>query len=246
MPSVLRSPRTWAAIGVGLGVLIALIAWFVPYLTRERQDVAGVPVPPPFLAQAPVEMRPGSEACMSDVAVGTDAELVELTTLKMPRQRPPMDVVVRAPGYRETAQLTGGSEPLTGLYARIDPPERSVIGTLCIRNRGDRRVELLGTTDARTGTGRPITRIEGEEVPDISVRLLSVEPGSVLERLGELVDRAAAFKPGVFGLPLLLWLMLLLTAIGLPAAATYAIVTSFRAAGAGPDTRRRSSDSSAG
>jgi hypothetical protein len=245
MRSAIRSPRTWAGIGVGLGLLIALIAWFVPYLTRERQDVAGVPVPPPFLAQAPVVMRPGSEACMSDVAFGTDAELVELTTFKVPRPRPPMEVVIKAPGYRETARLTGGTEPLTGLYARIDPPERSAIGTLCVRNRGDRRVALLGTTDARTGTGRPVTRIGGEEVPDISVRLLAVNSGSVLERLGQLVDRAAAFKPGVFGLPPLLWLMLL-TAIALPAAATYAIVTSFRDAGAGADTRRRSSGSSAG
>ena len=228
MRSAIGSPRAWAGVGVGLGLLIALTAWFVPYLTRERQDVAGVPVPPPFLAQAPVEIDPGSEACLSDVAFGTDAELVELTTFKVPRPRPPMDIVARAPGYRETAVLTGGTEPLTGLYAGIDPPERSAVGTLCIRNRGERRIELLGTTDARTGTGRSITRIDGMEVADISVRLLATDSGSVLERLGQLVHRMAAFKPGLFGAPILLWLVLLLTAIAVPAAATYAIVASFR------------------
>jgi hypothetical protein len=38
----------------------------------------------------------------------------------------------------------------------------------------------------------------------------------------------AAFKPGLFGAPILLWLMVLLTAIAVPGAATYAIVASFR------------------
>ena len=229
MRSALRSPRTWAAVGVGLGLLIACLAWFVPYLTRERQDIAGVPVPTPVIAQAPVRMLPGSEACLSDVAFDTGAELVELMALAPPRQRPPVEVVARAPGYREAAFVTGGNEPPTWLYAQIDPPSQSVLGTLCIRNRGERRVDLLGTTDARTATGRPVTRIDGVEVaPDISVRLLSEDTGSVLERLGQLVDRAAAFKPGVFGAPVLLWLTLLLVAIGVPAAATYAIVASLR------------------
>ena len=229
MHSVVRSSRTWAGIGVGLGLLIACVAWFVPYLTRDRQDVAGVPVPTPFIAQVPVAMGPGSEACLSDVAFDTDAELIELVAFKVPRQRPPIEIVADAPGYRETAFATGGNEPLAGLYARMDPPERSALGTLCIRNRGKRRIDLLGTTDARTATGRPITRIDGVEVaPDISVRLLSADPGSVLERLGQLVDRAAAFKPGLFGAPVLLWLTLLLTAIGVPAAAIYSIVVSFR------------------
>jgi hypothetical protein len=229
MRSALRSPRTWAGVGVGLGLLIACLAWFVPYLTRERQDVAGVPVPTPVIAQAPVKMAPGSEACLSDVAFDTDAELVELMALAPPRQRPPIEVAARAPGYRDAALVTGGNEPPSWLYARIDPPPRSVIGTLCISNRGKQRVDLLGTTDARTATGRPVTRIDGEEVaPDISVRLLSEDTGSVLDRLGQLVDRAAAFKPGLFGWPVLLWLMVLLAAIGVPAAAIYSIVSSFR------------------
>jgi hypothetical protein len=229
MRSVLRSRRAWAAVGVGLGLLIACLAWFVPYLTRERQELAGVPVPTPVIAQAPVKMAPGSEACLSDVAFDTDAELVELMALAPPRELPPIEVVVRAPDYRQAAFATGGTEAPTWLYARIDPPSRSVLGTLCITNRGKRRVDLLGTTDARTATGRPVTRIDGAEIaPDISVRLLAESPGSVLERLGQLVDRAAAFKPGLFGWPVLLWLTLLLAAIGLPAAATYAVVGSFR------------------
>jgi hypothetical protein len=229
MRSVVRSRRTLAAVGAGLGLLLACAAWFVPYLTRERENVAGVPVPPPLLAQTPVRMDPGSEACLSDVAFDTNAELVELVALTVPRPRPRLDIVAQAPGYRETATIPGGRDPLTGLYGRIDPPTRSAIGTLCIRSRGKRRIDLLGTTDPRTAVGRPVTRIDGEEVaPDITVRLLSTHPGSVLERLGQLVDRVAAFKPGLFGAPVFLWMVLLLAAIGLPTAAVYAMLSSFR------------------
>jgi hypothetical protein len=125
MRSAVRSSRTWAGVGVGLGLLIACVAWFVPYLTRERETVAGVPVPPPFIAQAPVVMSPGSEACLSDVAFDTDAELIELGALNVPRRRPPIEIVAQAPAYRETAFVTGGNGPLTWLYAQIDPPEPS-------------------------------------------------------------------------------------------------------------------------
>jgi hypothetical protein len=229
MRRALLSPRTLAGLGAGLGLLIATIAWFVPYLTRERENVAGVPVPPPFFAQAPVRMDPGSEACLSNVAFDTDAELVELTALTTPRLRPPIEVVAQGPGYRETGTAPGGLEPLTALYARIDPPERSVIGTLCIKNRGGRRIDLLGTTDPRTAVGRPVTQIDGAEVAtDITVRLLSSDTGSVLDRLGQLVDRIAAFKPGLFGAPVFLWLAVLLAAIGVPAAAIYSMLSSYR------------------
>jgi hypothetical protein len=229
MRNALRSPRVLAGVGAGLGLLIACVAWFVPYLTRERQDLAGVPVPPPFLAQTPVKIGSGSEACLSDVAFDTDAEFVELTALSMPR--PPLEVVARAPGYRATGSVPAGHEELSSLVARIDPPEQSVIGTLCIRNRGKRRIDLLGTADARTGVGRPVTRIDGAEIaPDITVRLFADDNGSVLERLGQLVDRVAAFKPGLFGWPVLLWIVLLLAAFGIPAAALYAMLSSFREA----------------
>jgi hypothetical protein len=229
MPRTLLSPRTLAALGAGLGLLIASIAWFVPYLTRERNDVSGVPVPPPYFTEEQVGLDPGSEACLSEVAFDTDAEIVELTALAGRRPRPRLAVVAEGPSYRQTAVIEGGYAPRSVLRARISPPERSVIGTLCIGNRGKRRIALLGTTDVRTVIARPTTRIDGMEVvPDISVRFLSTDSGSVLERAGELVTRAAAFKPGLFGAPVFLWLVLLLVAVGVPAAAVYSMLSSFR------------------
>jgi hypothetical protein len=229
MRSALSSPRTVAALGAGLGLLIACLAWFIPYLTRERENVSGVPVPPPFFAQERVGLKPGSEACLSEVAFDTDAETVEFTALADRRPAPPLTLLARGPGYRETATIPGGYTPPSVLRAPIDPPDRSVIGTLCFRNRGKRQVALLGTTDVRTVIARPTTRINGVEVvPDISVRFLSNDGGTVLERAGELLDRAGAFKPGLFGAPGFLWLVVLLVAIGVPAAAVYSMLSSFR------------------
>jgi hypothetical protein len=229
MRSALPSVRTFAALGAGLGLLIACLAWFIPYLTRERENVSGVPVPPPFFAQERVGLQPGSEACLSEVAFDTDSEIVEFTALAGRRPAPRVTVVARAPGYRERATIEGGYRPPSVLRGPIDPPERSVIGRLCIHNRGKRRVELLGTTDPRTVIARPTTQIDGEEVvPDVSVRLLSTDSGTVLERAGEMVDRTAAFNPGLFGAPVFLWLLVLLVAVGVPAAAIYSMLSSFR------------------
>jgi hypothetical protein len=228
MRRALSSPRILAALGAALGLLIACLAWFIPYLTREREDVTGVPVPPPFFTEERVGLDPGSEACLSEVAFDTHAEIVELTALAGGRPRPPLAVLARGPEYRETSVVEGGYTTPSALHARIDPPKRSVIGTLCIENRGKRRVALLGTTDARTVVARATMRIDGEEVvPEITVRLLAADGGSVLDRAGQLVERAAAFKPGAFGAPVFLWIVLLLVAVGVPAGAVYSMLSSF-------------------
>jgi hypothetical protein len=231
MRSALPSPRTFAALGAGLGLLIACVAWFIPYLTRDREDVSGVPVPPPYFSEERVGLNRGSEACLSEVAFDSDAEIVELTALAARRPSPRLAVVAEGPGYRQTAIIEGGYKPPSALRARISPPRRSVIGTLCVANRGKRRVALLGTTDVRTVIARAEMRVDGVEVvPDISVRFLSGDSGSVLERADKLVDRAAAFKPGLFG-PVFIWLVVLLVALGLPAAAVYSMLSSFRDSG---------------
>jgi hypothetical protein len=223
-------PRTFAALGVGLGLLIACLAWFVPYLTREREAVSGVPVPPPFFVQEQVNLKPSSEACLSEVAVDTDADFAEFTVLTGKRPGARLAVAFEGQGYRETATVPAGYRPPTVVRAPLDPPDRSVIGTLCIRNTGNRRVALLGTSDPRTVVARPTTQVDGEEiVADVSVRFLAADSGSVLERLSEMMTRVASFKPGLFGVPALLWLLLVLVAVGIPIAASYALLSSFRA-----------------
>ena len=229
MRRALSLPRTFAALGVGLGLLIACLAWFVPYLTRERAAVSGVPVPPPYFVQEKVNLKPGSEACLSEVAMDTDADFAELTVLAGKRPGARLAVAFEGQGYRETATVPDGYNPPTVVRAPLDPPDRSVIGTLCIRNAGERRVALLGTSDVRTVVARPTTQVDGEEVvTDVSVSFLSADSGSVLERAGKMMTRVASFKPGLFGAPALLWLLLVLVVVGIPTAAIYSVLSSFR------------------
>ncbi|MGH3991190.1 MAG: hypothetical protein ACRDSN_01865, partial [Pseudonocardiaceae bacterium] len=61
-----------------------------------------------------------------------------------------------------------------------------------------------------------------------ALRFLSEHDGSVLARLGLLVDRMSAFHPAVLEEPVI-WLLLVLLVLVLPAAAIYALVSSFRA-----------------
>jgi hypothetical protein len=218
-----------AILGAGLTLLVALLAWFVPYLNRERETVSAVPVPPPFFALEGVGLAPGREACISEVAFDTDGEVAELTALAGKRSGPPLELVARGEGYSARSTIEGGYDRPALLRTPLDPPTRSVLGTLCIRNRGVRPVGLLATSDARTSVPRSTTQVDGESVAlDVSVRLLAAENGSVLERAGEMLERVAAFKPGLLGTPLLLWLLFLLVAGGVAGGVLYAVSSSFR------------------
>jgi hypothetical protein len=222
------SRATVALVSAGLVLVVASIAWFVPYLTRERETVSGVPVPPPFFSAESVGIGPGDEACISEVTFDTDSEVVELTALEAKRAGPSLELLARGEGYRAEATIEGGYERPALLRAALDPPARSVIGTLCIRNSGERAVGILATSDARTNVVRSLTKLDGQEVPlDISVRLLAADSGSVLERAGDMLERAAAFKPALLGTTLL-WLVFLLVAGGIAGGALYSVASSFR------------------
>jgi hypothetical protein len=228
MPRELSRP-TLGLVGAGVVLLFACVAWFGPYLTRQRETVSSVPVPAPFFSLESLGVGPGQEACLDEVTFATDSDIVEVTALAAKRRGPPLALMAEAEGYHARTTIDGGYDRPAQLRASIHPPERSAIGTLCIRNTGKRPVALLSTSDARTTSLRSTTRVGGEPVvQDVSVRLLADENGTVLGRAGEMIERAAAFKPPLLGTPLL-WLMLVLVAGGVAAGALYALVSSFRA-----------------
>ena len=217
-----------ALVSAGLVLVLASLAWFIPYLTRERETVSAVAVPPPFFSLESIGLGPGDEACLGEVAFDTDSEVVELTALEARRTGPPLEIVAEGEGYSARAMIEGGYERPALLRAPIEPPERSVIGTLCVQNRGDRGVGLLATSDARTNVVRSVTTVEGEELAlDLSVRFLAADSGSVLDRAGEMLDHASAFKPALLGTPLL-WVVFLLVAVGIAGGALYSVGSSFR------------------
>jgi hypothetical protein len=224
----LTRPRL-ALAAAGLALLFAAAYWMVPYLTREREIVSGVPVPKPLVVKEQVQLSAGQEACLDHVAFNPDSEIVEFTVLSRMRSGPPLGIRAAAGPYRTRAAADGGYRAPAVVRADIDPSEPSRLGRICIGNRGRRTVALLGTREPRT-LSRAVTTIDGAPSPaDISLRFLGAEPGTVPERLGSLVDRISAFKPTVFEKPIL-WLVLALVVVAVPALALYALAAGFREA----------------
>jgi hypothetical protein len=226
----MRRPVSFRALALAAALLflaVATVAVFIPYLTRERENVAGVPVPVPFGVEENIRLRPGAEVCLADVAMDPDTQIAEFTAVSGRRVGPPLRVSAAGPGYRASG-VSAGYSGREMVRVRLEPPTRSLFATFCVANGGRRKVDLVGTHEART-VSRPVASVNGREVaPDLSLRFLSEDSGSVLARMGSLIDRAAAFHPPVFEAPVL-WLLLALVVLVLPAAAIYAVVSGFRA-----------------
>jgi hypothetical protein len=225
----MRRRLSAGTLALGAAVIVLLVAAvdvFVPYLTRDRETVAGVPVPPPFAVQENITLRSGQEVCLDSVAMDVDSEVAEFTVISEARSGPPLEISATAPGHRASARLDGGYGAPQTVRVPIEPPSRSVLAKFCVANRGKRRVSLLGAHEARTAS-RPVASVDGREVaPDLTLRFLAAEPGNVVERLKSLFDRMSAFRPPVLETPVL-WLLLALLVIVLPAGAIYAVASSF-------------------
>jgi hypothetical protein len=222
------SQSALALTAAGLALLIAALLWFIPYLTRDREAISSVAAPQPVVAVQSVGVKPREQACIDEVTFDDDSEIVELTALAAKRPGPPLELTAEAGGYVARASADGGYDRPALLRVPLDPPQRSTIGTLCIRNAGSVSISLMATSDNRTSSLRSTTRVDGRAVPpDISMRLLASESGTVVDRAGELVARVAAFKPTLLGTGLI-WLVLLLVAGGVAAGALYALASSFR------------------
>jgi hypothetical protein len=221
------TPRVLALGGALLVLAVAALAVFVPYLSREREAVAGVPVPSPFAVEENIRLAPDQEVCLDAVAIDVDSEIAEFTVTSKSKSGPPLLVSAEAPDYRYAAEVDGGYLSPETIRVPLEPPTRSLLTEFCVANRGNRKVDLLGAHEPRTAS-RVIARVDGADIPqDLTLRFLSEEYGSVFGRLDTLVARMSAFHPLVLETPVL-WLLLGLLVLVLPAAAIYAVVSSFR------------------
>jgi hypothetical protein len=224
----LLTPSALALGGALLVLAVAALAVFVPYLAREREAVAGVPVPPPFAVEENIRLAPDQEVCLDAVAIDVDSEIAELAVMSKAKSGPPLRVSAEAPGYRAAGEVYGGYRSPATIHVPLEPPRRSLLAEFCVANRGNRKLDLLGAHEPRT-MSRVIARVDGTDIPqDLTLRFLSRDSGSVLARLDSLVERMSAFHPPVLEKPVL-WLLLALLVLVLPAAAIYAVVASFRA-----------------
>jgi hypothetical protein len=211
------------AAAVALLALVVL-AGFLPWLLRERPAVSSTPIVRPPAVVAELQLRPGSRACVSEVLFTPEAEEVKVQVTRARRDAgPPLAVAASAAGYRARAVAPGGYGPRQDLEVALPPAGRQVDGgRLCLRNAGRTDVWLLGTVEERAlATQR--TTLDGAPAPvQLAVTLQERENRSLLARTGELLDRAAVFRPGYLAPPVL-WLLLAAVVLAVPAAVLVAL-----------------------
>jgi hypothetical protein len=208
------------------GVLLALmvLGGFLPWLLRERPAVSSTPIVRPPSVIAELRLRPDRTACVSDVLLGPEAQEVAVEVTRAPRAAgPPLEVTARAAGFDARASAPGGYNPRTGLEIAIRPAPRELAGgQVCVRNAGREDVWFLGTVEERAlSTQR--TTIDGRPAAvQLAMTLQEREDRSLLARAGQLLDRAAAFRPGYLA-PAVLAVLLAAVAVGVPAATLLAL-----------------------
>jgi hypothetical protein len=206
----------------GALMLIAALAWGIPWLTKSREDRTSTPTPPPFAAIAPVVLKPGQQACENLVALSTDTRQVTVLSAKFEGTGPRLQVVATAPGYRGTGDIAGGYDGLKPLPATIPAPPRNAIGQVCVRNTGAKAAQLQGTTEGRI-QNRSVTEVDGAVItPKLTMLLSEGRNRSIADRPGEILERISAFKPPIIG-SVSLVILFVIVLVAVPAGVLYAI-----------------------
>jgi hypothetical protein len=241
-----RFDRHRIAIATALFVavlLVGAVTQFLPRLTQQGDVVSSTPVRADLASVHPIVLEPGARACLGDVTFDPAVRVAQLTLAPSATGSAPtrLTLVASGPGYRAMATTTLVRGQGGRLDVPISPPRDGVLGTLCVRNDGRHTTALAGTADPRALTRSAIV-VDGERSGQgFSVILREAGGRSLLSRTSQIVDRTAALS--AVG-PWLLWLLIPLLALGMPAAVAMALRLALREpdpplAGAQPDPATR-------
>jgi hypothetical protein len=212
----------WA---VGTAALVCLLAAvpFARFLIADRELVAATPSPRPVFAISLVDVPPAEALCISGVTIPDDARELHFQVGTFGPPGPALTVDLRAPGYAERVTVPAGYADSALIAEPMRPPAAPVLGEVCFRHEGARKIALVGTTEERTRS-RPEGAVSGQPVdPDAYLAFYAGRSASALSQSGEIVARMGAFRPGVVG-PWLLWPLLAVVVIGVPAGLLWAIL----------------------
>ena len=193
--------------------LVAALVWAVPFVTREQEYTAATPQPEPLFTTATLPLSGGEQACVEGAVVDPHSEVARLRVAEGGPVR--LELTLRGSGHSATAEFSADGP----VSVPVEPPREAVAATICIRNLGERHVELAASDD-RTNARRPVT-VDGRGYPQNFVITFSErEPRSLAAGLPTSLVRASAFRPVS---PALLWPLLALFALGVPLGVLYAL-----------------------
>ncbi|CAA9501019.1 MAG: hypothetical protein AVDCRST_MAG85-1754 [uncultured Solirubrobacteraceae bacterium] len=203
-------------------VLAGYAYWIVPFATERTPRLVSTPSPFARYAPEPVVVPADGRACLDRVGLSPriGAAVVRLAD---PKSVEPvaLEVELRARGYVARGETRG--RPRTGgeIIVDVRGPREDALGVACIVNRAEDDVTLSATSDPRIQT-RSQSSVNGNPVgPDVGLIFLEPKPESLASLAGVIADRVTVWKPGIVG-PWLVWILLVVVAIGVPAGALWA------------------------
>jgi hypothetical protein len=225
--------RVWLAAAVAAIPFLAVLGY---YVLRPRLYYTGTNSVEADTYIAPAHS--GAQMCIPGLQVPAGTSRVRLYVVSRTAQRPAFDLSLALPGRTDTQQLPPLTVPGRVSSVEISFPTTaghpaSQPATLCATALGD-LVNWAGTPlvvpppDAPTVAGHPVTgRIAVWYLPKLG------DERSFLSRAGEILSRAALFRPGFAG-AWLYWVLLLLVLPGLALAAVRMLAVSVAGAPARP------------
>lgn len=228
MRSRLLAPRVLGPVLVVATFAIGGLWFYVPHLTEAHPNVISTPSLVGFQSSKQVVVRRGQQACIAPVPLEPALRTVRMVLQARGTQASPLELELRAPGYRGTGRFIGypaGGE--VGVEAAVSPaPPRDADGTLCLRNTGRRAVGLVGTDEPLSLT-LPATTLDGKPTGEVdpAITFLGGPPQSMISRAGTILGRASDFTGGY--VPLwLLWPLSVLLVLAAPLALAWALHVS--------------------
>jgi hypothetical protein len=217
----------WVLIPALIACAVAA-ALFARFLTADRDLVASTPSPRPVFSVTYVTVPSGEPLCIGDVTIPDSARRLRLQVRTYGRLGPALAVTLKARGYEQRVDVAAGYADNTVLDAAMTPPPADALGEVCLRQSSGRPVALAGSTEERTQS-RPRSRLGDQPVAaDSYLAFYAGRSASALRETPEIVDRMGAFKPGIVG-PWLLWPLLVLAVVGVPAGVVWAALRAARA-----------------
>ncbi len=204
-------------------VLLVAIGASVRFLTTDRELVAGTPSPRPVFQISLLELPIGEKLCIRGVTIPEDARRLRFQIGTFGTPGPPLDVTLSADGYVERLKVPAGYADSATVTAGMEPPAAARVGQVCIGRRGKARIAVVATEEERT-LSRPEGRI-GRRVTGADAYLAFYEgrSASALSQVDTIFERMSAFRPGIVN-DWLLWPLLAVIVIGVPAGVLWAIV----------------------
>jgi len=202
-------------------VVVGFLAAITPGLTAKRGYPAEIDQPASLFTSAVLPVRGGHSACMAPAVVEQHSEEAQFKVGLNGVRPQPLELRIDGPGVHVARRVAPTYADNQIVTVPVPTPHAPTVVRVCLRDLGRRPVGFYAAND-RT-VGRTHTSIDGRSPgPAIFLAFWERRPASLWDRLGVTMQRASVFRPGFVG-PWLLWPLLVLFFIGVPAGTAWAI-----------------------